>query len=97
MLNKDLYIFVEIYGNGNKPTIALKDIPEMRFSFDRFVVNGQEQVHSGEARYWIEYPKYADATYKDGKIFITGGKKYPRINPVIKQGNYVEQLYDEKN
>ena len=97
MLNKDLYIFVEIYGNGNKPTIALKDIPEMRFSFDRFVVNGQEQVQSAEARYWIEYQKYADATYKDGKIFITCGKKYPRINPVMKQGNFVEQLYDEKN
>jgi len=97
MLNKDLYIFVEIYGNGNKPTIALKDIPEMRFSFDRFLVNGQEQVQSGEARYWIEYPKYADATYKKGKIFITSGKEYPRINPVMKQGNYIEQLYNEKN
>ena len=97
MLNKDLYIFVEIYGNGNKPIIALKDIPEMRFSFDRFVVNGQEQVQSGEARYWIEYPKYADATYKEGKIVITSGKEYPRINPVMQQGSYVEQLYDEKN
>jgi hypothetical protein len=97
MLNKELWIFVEIYSDGFKSNIALKDIPVMQFSFDKFVVNGQEQVQSGEANYWIEYPKYADATYKDGKIFLTTGKKYPRINPILKQGQYVEPLFDDKN
>jgi hypothetical protein len=97
MLNKELWIFVEIYSDGFKSNIALKDIPVMQFSFDKFVVNGQEQVQSGEANYWIEYPKYADATYKDGKIFLTTGRKYPRINPRLKQGLYVEPLFDDKN
>ena len=97
MLNKELWIFVEIYGGGSKSSIVLKDIPEMQFSFDKFVVNGQEQVQSAEANYWIEYPKYADATYKDGKIFLTAGKKYSRINPRIKQGRYVEPLFDVEN
>jgi hypothetical protein len=96
MLNKELWMFVEIYG-GFEPKIALKDIPEMQFSFDKFVVNGQEQVQSVEANYWIEYPKYANATYKDGKILLIAGKKFARINPKLKQGHYVETLFEGSN
>jgi len=96
ILDKDLYIFVELYGS-DKSKLAIKDIPEMHFSFDRFVVNGIVQVQSGDAFYWMDYPRYADTTYKDGKIFVTAGKKFPFKNPRLIPGRYVEPIFDEKD
>lgn len=94
-LNKDLAVFVEIYGGGHNPVIALKDVPEMEFSFDKFIVNGKEQVQSGIATYWIDYPRYADVTYKDGKINVSVGKDYSQTYKKLKKGRYVERLFEE--
>jgi len=96
ILGKNLGIFLEVFGSLNQK-FALKDIPEMKFSFERFLVNGHEQVKSAEANYWIEYPKYADVTYKEGKIFLTAGKKFTRKNTRIKQGRYVESVFNESD
>ena len=67
----------------------------MQFSFGRFVVNDQELVKSAEATYWIECPKYTHASYRDGKIFLTVGKKFKRENLQLQEGRYVESLLND--
>lgn len=95
-LDKNLSLFVEVYGMFFEKKQAISTIPEMQFSFDRFIVNGQEQVNSGEAYFWPKYPKYADVGYKNGKIFVTAGKKFSRRALKFENGFYVESLFDEK-
>jgi tetratricopeptide (TPR) repeat protein len=96
MLGKELWIFVEIYG-GSRPNIGITELPEMRFSFDRFVVNGIEQVEYGESIYFIEKPKYAEAYFRDGKIWLTANKKVTHIDSKLKQGHYIKTLFEERN
>jgi hypothetical protein len=96
-LDKNLSLFVEVYGMLYENKLAISTIPEMQFSFDRFIVNGQEQVNSGEAYFWPKYPKYADVRYKNGKIFVTAGKKFSLRALKFRNGFYVEPLFDVKN
>jgi hypothetical protein len=96
MLDKELWIFVEIYG-GSRSSIGINELPEMKFSFDRFVVNGIEQVQFGESIYFIEKPKYVEAYSEDGKIWLTANKKVTHTDSRLKQGRYIKTLFDEKD
>ena len=94
ILEKDLAIFIEIFG-VTSDKFALKNFPPMKFSFDKFIVNGKEKTVSAVARYSVEFPKLIEVTYKDEKLYLSTEKKLKFKESNLKKGFYFEPIFDE--
>lgn len=95
-LKKDLAIFVEIFGSTNEK-YALKDLPQMKFSFDKFIVNGTDLTIYSIATYPIEYPKLIDVNYQHNKISLDIGRHTERESLKMRKGFYFEPLFNQNS
>jgi hypothetical protein len=82
-LSQRQYIFFELYGKR----VNVNKLPQLKFICENYRVNGNPVgIPFVVSTFSKEYPKYADATYMDGRFTIELGK--PNAKPLT-EGNGV--------
>jgi hypothetical protein len=80
-LSQRQYIFFELYGKR----VNVNKLPHLKFICENYSVNGNPVgIPFVVSTFSKEYPKYADAMYKDGRFTIDLGK--PNAKP-LSEGN----------